>query len=358
MHRGATAMSTLVCGLALTACTLTAENGDDDAEGGETPSATPGSTVVLVTHESFALPDRLVRRFERESGLDLEVRSAGDAGSLTNRLVLTAQNPIGDVVFGVDNTFASRALDEGVFAEHAAELPPGGEELTLAGAEDLLAPIDQGSVCVNIDTTWFAAQDLAPPQTLEDLTDPAYEDLMVAPGAPTSSPGMAFLLSTIAEYGDDWPDYWTRLMDNGLKLTSGWTDAYSVDFTAGGGGGKRPIVVSYDTSPAFTVDEESGTSSTAALLDTCFRQVEYAGVLANSDNPAGAAQVVDFLLSEPVQEALPTSMYVFPVDADAELPEEWVRFAQQPQDPYEVDPAEIAEHRADWLTEWTDITTR
>jgi thiamine transport system substrate-binding protein len=340
--------------LALTSCTLAGDGGGEEEQ---SRSVEPGSTVVLAVHQSFALPGRLVRRFERESGLELEVRKSGDAGSLTNRLVLTKENPIADVAFGVDNTFASRALEEGVFAEYDAPLPPGAEELTVEGDEDALAPVDQASVCVNVDTAWFEREGIAPPETLEDLADPAYEDLLVVPGAPTSSPGMAFLLSTIAEYGDEWPAYWERLMDNGTKLVSGWEDAYFVDFT-GGGDGSRPIVVSYDTSPAFTVDEESGESTTAALLDTCFRQVEYAGVLENAANPAAAEEVVDFLLSEDVQAALPENMYVFPADAEAELPPVWAQFAEQPEDPYAVDPAEIAENRAEWLTEWTDVTSR
>ncbi|MBD8870889.1 thiamine ABC transporter substrate-binding protein [Nocardioides sp. MJB4] len=348
---------TTVTALALASCTLATESGED-ASGTPDRSAEPGSTVVLVTHESFKLPKKLIRRFERESGLELEVRPAGDAGSLTNRLVLTGEDPIGDVAFGVDNTFASRALEAGVFAEYDAPVPPGAEDLAVPEGEGRLAPVDQGSVCINVDTAWFERSDLEPPATLDDLTDPAYEDLLVVPGAPTSSPGMAFLLSTIAEYGEDWPGYWEDLMANGAKLTDGWSDAYFVDFTGGGGGGKRPIVVSYDSSPAFTVDERSGETTTAALLDTCFRQVEYAGVLANAENPAGAEEVVDFLLGEEVQAALPENMYVFPVDGETELPEDWARFAIQPDETYSVDPAEIAENRAEWLTEWTDVTTR
>ena len=161
------------------------------------------------------------------------MRPSGDAGALTNKLVLTKDNPIGDVAFGVDNTFASRALDEGVFAA-VRRRPPGrrGQPTRSPTAATALAPVDQATVCVNVDTQWFADHDQSPPQTLDDLADPAYKDDLVIPGAPTSSPGMAFLLSTIAEYGEDgWQDYWTRLMANGAKLTSGWSDAYYVDFT-------------------------------------------------------------------------------------------------------------------------------
>jgi thiamine transport system substrate-binding protein len=329
------------------------------AVGDDEPEAEAGrDTVVLVTHESFLLPKKLVRQFEEESGYRLEVRASGDAGTLTNKLVLTKENPLGDVAFGVDNTFASRALDEGVFAPYSAELPAGADAFALPGDDDhALTPVDQASVCVNVDDTWFAEHDQEPPASLDDLVDPAYRDLFVTPGAATSSPGMAFLLATVAAYGEDgWQDWWADLMDNGAKLTDGWSDAYQVDFTQGGGQGDRPIVLSYDSSPAFTVAD--GETTTSALLDTCFRQVEYAGVLEGAENPDGAEALVDFLLTPEVQAALPTSMYVFPVDPAVELPTEWAQFAQQPTDPWEVDPATISEHRDDWLRDWSDVTSR
>jgi thiamine transport system substrate-binding protein len=168
---------------------------------------------------------------------------------------------------------------------------------------------------------------------------------------------MAFLLTTVAAYGAKWPDYWVRLMHNDTKLTDGWSDAYQVDFTQGGGKGDRPIVLSYDSSPAFTIADD-GTSTTSALLDTCFRQVEYAGVLDGAENPDGAKALVDFLLTPEVQAALPDAMYVFPVDSSAKLPAEWAKFAKQPTDPFAVDPADIAEHRDEWLRTWSDVTSR
>jgi thiamine transport system substrate-binding protein len=236
-------------------------------------------------------------------------------------------------------------------------MPPGAEAYALPGDDDhRLTPVDNGNVCVNVDQTWFDARGEAPPESLDDLVEAAYRDLFVLPGAASSSTGLAFLLATIAEYGDDWPGYWTRLMDNGARLTAGWSDAYEVDFTQGGGKGDRPIVLSYDSSPAFTVSD--GESSTRALLDTCFRQVEYAGVLEGADNPEGAEAVVDWLLSPEVQAALPTSMYVFPVDPATALPEEWAKYAVQPDAPLAVDPAEIAANRDEWLTTWSDVTSR
>lgn len=314
--------------------------------------------VVLLTHESFAVPKELVKEFERDNNITLVHRAAGDTGSLTNRLVLTKDNPTGDVVFGVDNTFASRALDEGVFATNDVKLPSGAEQHLLAGAEDKLAPISTASVCINIDKEWFAEKKLAAPVTLEDLVDVKYRDLTVLPSATTSSPGLAFMLTTIAAFGDEWPQYWERVMANGAKLTSGWSDAYYVDFSQGGEKGKRPIVLSYDTSPAFTVNDAGTQTSTVALLDTCFRQREYAGVLEGAKNPEGAAKVIEFLLSKDVQTAIPDSMYVFGVRDDVELPEAWAKFAVQPTKTFDVAPAAIAKNRSDWLMTWTDATAK
>lgn len=326
----------------------------------EGPDAAP-TTVVLATHDSWSMPEEVLAQFEEESGFDLEVRASGDAGELTNKVVLTKDNPIADVVFGIDNTFASRAVEAGALEEYTSSTAPASAaDYALSGAAGAaLTPVDWGDVCVNVDDAWFAERDLEPPATLDDLLDPAYEDLFVTPAASSSSPGFAFLLATIGAYGEDgWQDYWTKLMDNGAKVVAGWTDAYTVDFTAGGGDGERPIVLSYNSSPPFTIPEGAQEPTTSALLDTCFRQVEYAGVLANAENPEGARALVDFLTQRTFQEALPDNMYVFPVDDAATLPELWARWAKPAPDPVRVDPGEVAANRDEWIRAWSDLTSR
>lgn len=344
-----------------TSTTGDASDATGDAAGATTaPPAADPSTVVLVAHDSFALPDELVEKFEKRTGYDLEIQLSGDGGELASQLVLTAGRPTADVVFGIDNTFAYRVLDaQALEAYTPSRLPGSAEDHALEdGGADYLTPVDYGDVCVNVDDVWFAEKGQEPPQTLADLTKPEYKDLFVTPGATTSSPGLAFLLATVGEFGpQEWQGYWEDLMANGAKVTSGWTDAYTVDFTAGGGDGDRPIVLSYASSPPFTIPEDGTEPTTRALLDTCFRQTEYAGVLAGTSNPQAARAVVDWLVSREVQEAIPDSMYMFPVDEKAQLPEVWAQWAQVAEDPIVVHPQQIEAEREAWLREWADIAT-
>ena len=346
----------LATAVAVTACSVGTGSDGGSADGGDGGDGAAPTEVVLAVHDSWAMPDKLVSDFERRSGLDLQVVPSGDAGELTNKLVLTRDNPIADAAYGVDNTFASRALQEDVFA--AGVEPRHTDDFGLEGDDAAaLAPVDWADVCFNVDDRWFRDHDVRPPRTADDLTEPEYRDLVAVPGAATSSPGFAFLLFTVASYGEDgWQDYWRRLLGNGARISAGWTEAYEGDFTASGKG-DRPIVLSYNTSPPFTIPEGGTRPTTSALLDTCYRQVEYAGVLAGADNADGAREVVRWLQSTEVQEALPTNMYVLPVDREARLPRDWARWAPRPDSTPSVDPARITEMRQTWIREWSDLVS-
>lgn len=341
----------LVAGLTTSLALVLASCSSGSSQDGASPETS--GTVTVVVHDSIVISDESKAAFEEESGLTLEVVSAGDGGALANQLVLTKDSPLGDVAYGIDNSFASRAVEEGVFAPYAS--PEQGELSTQLAADPsgALTAVSYGDVCMNVDTAWFEENGVLEPATLDDLTKPVYEDLTVVSNPATSSPGLAFLFATIGEYGDDYLDYWQQLSDNGLLVVTGWEEAYQTEFTAGEGDGARPIVLSYASSPAYTVSEDGSTTTTTAMLDTCFRQVEYAGVLEGAENPEGAQQVVDFLLGEQFQSEIATGMYVYPVDPDAEIPAEWVDFAPLPENPIVLDPTEISENRDRWIEDWT-----
>ncbi|MDM7854851.1 thiamine ABC transporter substrate-binding protein [Cellulomonas alba] len=345
----------LAAAASLSACSVLGANADDKAS--PSASGTPGGTVTLVTHDSFALSKGVLEDFTKQTGVTVKVVQPGDAGVLTNQLVLTKDAPIGDLAYGIDNTYATRGLDAGVFQPYTS---------TAAAASDAakhqvddshrLTAIDLGDVCINVDHQWFAKHQLAEPATLDDLTKPEYKNLLVVPGAATSSPGLAFLLATIGAYGEDgWQAYWKKLVANGTKVDAGWSDAWSTDFSGGGGDGPRPIVLSYASSPPDTLPKGGGDARVGALLDTCFRQVEYAGVLTGAKNPLGAQKLLDFLLSDEVQADIPGQMYMYPVSTHVTLPAEWVRWAPLAGKPFDVPADEITAKRSEWLSQYSEI---
>lgn len=320
-----------------------------------TASDTTRRTVTVLTHDSFNVPDDLQAAFERTTGYVLEIIPSGDAGELTAKLVLTKDAPLGDAVFGIDNTFASRALDQAVLDTTASVTLPAGADQYLVDGSQALVPIDFGEVCVNIDTQWFATQGLTPPAAFEDLTKPAYKDLFVAINPTTSSPGLAFLVATVGHFGEDgFAQYWKDLKANGTRIVEGWTSAYETDFSAGQGQGAYPIVVSYASSPAATLTADGTTSTTAALLATSTRQVEYAGVLAGAANPEGGRAFIEWLLSKEVQTSIPESMYMYPVNPEATLSEALTRFGRTSDAPVVVPAADISARREAWLATWAE----
>lgn len=319
--------------------------------------------VVLVTHDSFVIPKEVKAAFERESGLKLTVLQGGDAGEMLNRALLTKGKPQGDALFGVDNNLLSRAVGTGLLEPYEAEGisdVPGEYRLDPTGE---LTPIDHGDVCLNIDRAWFADRGVAAPTSLDDLVKPAYRKLLVVENPATSTPGLAFLLATVARFGEPgWQDYWRRLRQNGVLVVDGWTEAYTAQFSgAGGSKGNRPIVVSYATSPPAEVmfaAKPPKTAPTAALPATCFRQVELAGVLAGAKNVKGAQALIDFMLTDEFQRALPESMFVLPLREGTALPPVFRRYAAFPTEPYDLPAEQIGSNRDRWIDEWTQITLR
>jgi thiamine transport system substrate-binding protein len=317
----------------------------------------PGE-VVLVTHESFAISKPVKQRFERETGLKLRILQTGDAGLALNRALLTAGDPEGDVFFGVDNNLLSRALEGDLFAPYESPELEHVDERYLLDPEHRVTPIDHGEVCLNVDSGWFRSRGLAPPAGLEQLTAPRYRELLVVENPATSTPGLAFLLATIARFGDGWQGYWRQLRANGVLVVDGWEEAYTVRFSGSSGKGPRPIVVSYASSPPAEVlfaGKKLDEAPTAIVEPSCFRQVELAGVLEGAANEEGARALIDFMLSPAFQEDVPTSMFVFPVREDATLPPVFARWAVVPESPLELPPEEIGANRDRWIREWTDV---
>jgi len=317
------------------------------------------SEITLMTHESFAVSDGILEQFTQETGIAVTVLRSADAGTMVSQAILTKDHPVADVMYGIDNTFLSRGLDNALFLPHTAtdigSVPDG---LRVNG--DPVTPIDFGDVCLNTDPTGLAAAGIEAPATLADLADPAYAGTLVVEDPSTSSPGLAFLLATIAIFGETgdypWQSFWADLAANDLRIVSGWDQAYYGEFSGGSGEGQRPVVVSYATSPAAEVFfGDLDAPPTDIVDDGCFRQVEYAGVLAGTQAEKAAGQLVDFLLSRTFQEDIPLNMFVFPANDTASLPDLFIDYVPTPTAPVVMDPATIGANRERWLAEWASV---
>lgn len=314
--------------------------------------------VRMITHESFALSEETLDTLA-DLGIDLRITAASDAGSMTAAAVLAAGSPTADVIFGVDNTLVTRAADEGVFAPYTSgELENVRPELATDTANGLVTPISFGDVCINIDNAWFDSNGVIAPTTLEQL--PELADLLVVQDPGTSSPGLAFLLATVDRFGDEWPSFWEKLREGGVRVAGSWTDAFYTDFTLSGG--DRPLVVSYATSPAaeiiYAEDASVTEPVTSSMTDSCYRQVEYAGVLAGAENPEGAQRVIDWMLSETVQGDIPMSMFVYPARNDTSLPAAFAEFTPIVSSSASLPPEFVSAELPAILATWGEVMGR
>ena len=341
--------STLLLALGLAACA---------------PRPAEPTVLTVMTHDSFAASEPVVQAFEQQTGAHLQVLPSGDAGTALNRAILAREQPLADVFYGVDNTFLSRALDEDIFEAYNSPMLEAIPAFFDLDPTHRALPVDYGDVCLNYDRSYFDAHALPVPDRLEDLADPAYHGLLVVENPATSSPGLAFLLATIGHFGEDgYLDYWRALRENDVLVVNDWEAAYNGEFSGASALGTRPLVVSYGSSPPFEVIyadppvSEPGTDAITAD-DTCFRQIEFVGILKGTAHRRLAQQWIDFMLSVAFQEDMPLQMFVFPVNPQAKLDPVFEAFMAVPAHPAQVEAQAIAAHREQWIEAWTEVVLR
>ena len=328
-----------------------------------TPQSAGPQTLTVMTHDSFAVSEDVVKVFEEANNAKVTFLQSGDAGAVLNKAVLTKEAPLADILFGVDNTFLSRALEADIFESYDSPVLADIPDMYKLDSSNRALPVDYGDVCINYDKTYFADNSLVVPQSLEELTKPEYANLLVVENPATSSTGLAFLLATVAHFGDGYLNYWRDLKANGVVVVDGWETAYYTNFSGSSGRGPQPMVISYGTSPAAEVifaDPPVDNAPTASILgpDTCFRQIEFVGILKGTPNRALAEKFVDFMLSKQFQEDVPLQMFVYPVNSNAILPEAFTKYAQAPEQTAVLSHDAIASNRDKWIQEWTDVVMK
>jgi thiamine transport system substrate-binding protein len=328
------------------------------------PKPTGPTTLTVMTHDSFSVSESVVAAFEQANNAQVVFLKSGDAGSALNKAILTKDAPLADVFFGVDNTFLSRALEADIFEPYKSPLEVNIPRAFILDPKYRATPVDHGDVCINYDAAWFFDAGLPVPATFDDLLKPEYQDLLVVENPATSSPGLAFLMATIAKFGEDnYLKFWAALRDNGVKVADSWDTAYYVDFSGSSGKGAYPLVVSYASSPPAEVifaDPRPAEAPTSSIVadGMCFSQVEFVGILKGTKHRALAEKWVDFMLDTAFQEDMPLQMFVFPVNGRAKVPAEFELYVPSSYTPATLDPALIAANRDQWIADWTATVVR
>ncbi|MEY2431645.1 MAG: thiamine transport system substrate-binding protein [Acidimicrobiaceae bacterium] len=335
----------------LVACGKDSKPGAGISGSSGSSSAPKKETITLVAHDSFVVTDSVLKEFSDRTGITVEVVKGGDAGAVVNQAILTKDHPQGDVLYGIDNTLLSKGLDAGLFDSYTSPELAQIDSALLDSSEHRVTPIDESDVCVNFDKRAVTLT------SLDDLKKAELKDKIVVENPATSSTGLAFLLATVAKYGEyGYLDYWRALKANGVKVDDGWSQAYFDDFTLGGATGTKTVVVSYATSPpADVVGATPAKTSTdvGVVDDACYRQVEFAGVLHGTSHAAAAHAFIDFMLSKAFQEDMPLNMFVYPVRKDAALPDVFTTFAAKPAHAVELDQGQVRQKREQWIKDWT-----
>ena len=319
----------------------------------EAKNSVQGESIDLVVYDAFLAPEGAFERFKDETGITVNILTTADTGTMVSQAVLTSGDPVGDVMFGIDNTFLCRALNNDVFMPY---IPSTWDELSDPLKLDRagrVTPVDYGDICLNYWKDSFEA----PPTSITDLTNSRFSSEFVTQNPETSAPGMGFLLSSIAVFGDDWENFWTELRANDIAVRSGWSEAYYEDFYSK----ERNIVTSYATSPVaeyIFAEPPVDSPPTAIIPDSCFRSVEFAGILRGTDSPAASALLVDFLTSVYFQEMIPETNFVLPANENAELPEVFNLFLEEIPNAVTISPDLIDMNRNVWTERWTELVLR
>ncbi|QAA76557.1 MAG: hypothetical protein BIP78_0791 [Candidatus Bipolaricaulis sibiricus] len=286
-------------------------------------------------------------------GVDLVWVAPAGAAEMLSRLIaeLSAGRTDADVFLGITAGSLPRALAEGVFRPFDPDLIPNlafiPEDLRVDPSNHVL-PFDHGYIAFVASPA--LSEDLLP-RSFTDLLRPELGGKIILQDPRTSETGLAFLLWTVAHFGDSWPQYWRALLPNLLTITRGWTEAFAM-FEAG----EAPLVLSYSTDAAYAYLTVGEAKYRVLTLDgEGYRLIEGLGIVRTTRRADLAHALIDIVLSPEIQELIPTSQWMFPVHSGVALPPDFARLAVVPEHPVFLDPGEVAQHLDDWISQWQAI---
>mgnify|MGYP003803740655 FL=1 len=301
--------------------------------------------LTVYTYESMDwIEDHLISQFEERENCKVKVITLGDGGNVLSRLILEKKRPQADVVVGLDQSMSVKAIENDLLLKF---VPSNLDNITnpdlIFDATGHVYPYDFGAIAIITNPSEMKGT-IHSFEALKEL-----EDALIIQDPRSSSTGQSFLLWTIAIYGENWQQFWREIKPSILTVTSGWSEAFS-KFEAG----EAPMMVSYATDGAYSVEYYGSTTYTTLIPDEgAYVQIEGAGIVKGTDDEILAGKFIEFLLSDEVQRDIPLNQWMFPV-TDVEMPESF-DYAVKPEKILSIDASEIGENLEKWLDEWEQI---
>ncbi|MFZ4213357.1 thiamine ABC transporter substrate binding subunit [Pantoea endophytica] len=314
------------------------------------PAFAAKPVLTVYTYDSFSAdwgPGPAVKKaFEAQCDCELKYVALEDGVSLLNRVRMEGKNSKADVVLGLDNNLVQAAEKTGLFAKSSIDtrslkLPDGWNNQTFI-------PFDYGYFAFVYDKNKLKN----PPKSLKELVESPEKWRVIYEDPRTSTPGLGLLLWMQKVYGDNAADAWQKLAQKTVTVTKGWSEAYGLFLK-----GEGDLVLSYTTSPAYHIIEEKKENYAAAeFSEGHYLQVEVAAQLASSKQPKLAQQFMQFMVSPAFQQTIPTGNWMYPV-IKSDLPAGY-QTLQVPAKALQFTPAEVADHRAAWISAWQSAVSR
>lgn len=308
--------------------------------------------LTIYAYDSFVSEwgpgPKIFPAFEKEYGIKLSVISAGDAGQVLQRGIIEKDNVKADILIGIDNNLLAKAIEADIFSPYKSDNLEKIPEELIFDKTNRVTPFDYGFFSIIYDSEKI----IEPPSSLTELLDLKYSKSIILMDPRTSSPGLGFMLWTIAEFGDDFGEYWKQLMPSVLTITDGWDSGYGL-FTEG----EAPMVLSYTTSPAYHAEYENTDRYRAALFPAGhYMQIEGMGIVKKAKNREAAEMFIDFILENRFQSEIPLTNWMYPVRTDLALPESF-KMAPKPEISLRMSSEEIDINLTSWIDEWTHAVT-
>ncbi|HAF69097.1 MAG TPA: hypothetical protein DCL16_08240, partial [Acidimicrobiaceae bacterium] len=307
-------------------------------------------TIRLLTHKDFELPEAALQEFTKSTGIEVLVFLEEDPTSMVNLLERSKENPVADVVLGIDS-LERRRVTEQKLVEPYRPIAIDRLDPSLILQDELLTPVSQLAACLNRSKSRYqlperrldqlptqAEAPLRAPTKISDLFDPQHAETAVIPDPLSSRLGVYFLVALERLHPEDvagvtpWPKLLDEMLRWGLEIAPSWEEAWFSRFQPSAGPENtdtRSLAWGSSGMPTVSVRfvPELPDEVDVAVIDSgCVKVVNYAGVIKDTPNRRDAGRLVDSFVEPLFQYSVPDRYGSRPARTDILKTEAWRRF--------------------------------